>query len=294
MNNSIELIRIIAVVLICFTHIRHDFTDGFPYLILEEIPKYGTLILSVISGFLYAEYSQKKTNLLKRKIKSLLIPYLIANLMVLLPILIFNYLGFNFLNRLDYGVQLFTEGLCSLNSPPINPPTYFVRDLFIVFCIFSLLKKEWFALIFLLPLLLFGKILLREDILFLFLFGYFFSKYQFLFKRKKLLINVIFLSLLFLSLIFFEEYDLTKYFLTFLIFINLISLKFNFIKTGAYTYTLHLFHSPIIVFSYVFISKFVTENWILAITQILFAIIFSYLVYFLLKFFKIKIITGGR
>jgi fucose 4-O-acetylase-like acetyltransferase len=54
------------------------------YVFLEQVPLYGTLVLSIISGFLYTEVSAVKPFLLKRKVKSLLIPFLIANFIVII------------------------------------------------------------------------------------------------------------------------------------------------------------------------------------------------------------------
>ena len=134
MKPGIELVRLIAVILITFTHTRNNLESGFTYFIVEELPKYGTAILSIISGYLYYTISRHKTGLFDKKIKSLVIPYLIANFSILFLVLIFNYgFGYNPLNRLSYDWSIVLEGLFSLNSPPINPPTYFIRDIFILF-----------------------------------------------------------------------------------------------------------------------------------------------------------------
>lgn len=52
-NYSIEVIRLLAVVLITFTHTRHNLESGPWCVLLEEVPKYGTLMLSIVSGYLY-------------------------------------------------------------------------------------------------------------------------------------------------------------------------------------------------------------------------------------------------
>ena len=71
MNYSIELLRLMSVILIVFTHTKHNFTGGIFYILFEQIPTYGTAILSIISGFLFSEYSSTKANLLNKKIKTL-------------------------------------------------------------------------------------------------------------------------------------------------------------------------------------------------------------------------------
>ena len=69
MNYTIEIIRLVAVILITFTHIRHNFTDGPMFYMLEVIPKYGTLILSLVSGYLYNEISSKNFQSYLQKIE---------------------------------------------------------------------------------------------------------------------------------------------------------------------------------------------------------------------------------
>ncbi len=77
MKPSIELIRLLAVLLITFTHTRNNLTEGISYFIVEELPKLGTAILSIISGYLYFEVSRKKENLFKKKNKNAIntLPY---------------------------------------------------------------------------------------------------------------------------------------------------------------------------------------------------------------------------
>ena len=69
MKPSIELIRLIAVILIVFTHTKNELEYGIAYVIVEQIPPYGTAILSIISGYLYFEVSRHKQNLFFKKIK---------------------------------------------------------------------------------------------------------------------------------------------------------------------------------------------------------------------------------
>lgn len=291
-NYPIEFMRIAGVILITFTHMRHDFTEGLPYFILEILPKYGTLLLSIISGYLFC-MSPFGGNLLQKKIKSLLVPYLIANLAVLVPVLVINLFGYNYLNRLDYDYTLITEGLLSFNSPPINPPTYFIRDLFIIFCLISLLRKNYWALLFILPLLIFGHLLLRWDIAFLFITGFIIRKYS-VENQNKLLLNGIGIPLLVLSFMFFEELQLYKYLIAILFFLNVINIKFRFVKTGAYTYLLHLYHCPIMVFTFPILHKIYPNPLFETLSQIGLSILFCYVIFLVIKRFRLSIIAGNR
>lgn len=291
-NYPIEFIRVAGVILITFTHIRHDFTEGTPYFILEVLPKYGTLLLSVVSGYLFCMNPQSG-NLLNKKIKSLLIPYTIANLLVLLPVLVINYLGYNYLNRLEYNHTLITEGLFALNSPPINPPTYFIRDLFMIFCLIALLRKNYWSLVFIIPLLVFGNLLLRWDIAVLFISGFIIRKYQ-IETQNKLIVNAIGLTVLAGYFYFFDEYIYHKHIIAILLFINVANLKFKFISTGGYTYLLHLYHSPIMVFIFPILFAIYPQPYFLAIAQILLSAILCYIAYLIISKFNLRFIVGNR
>lgn len=294
MHYTIELIRLIAVILITFTHIKHGFNDGPMYYILEVIPKYGTLILSLVSGFLYNEVSSKNSNsgLVYRKIKSLLLPYLIANVLVITPVLVLNYFGYNFLNRLNYDYTLITQGILSLSSPPINPPTYFIRDLFIIFLIVSLIRnKTYSVLIILIPLAVFGKILLRFDILILFTIGVLFSMYRYYFEKYLVSILLFASALVFL---FFNYLILFKYVLTILLFINVMRIKLGFVKTGGYTYLLHLYHAPIIVFLYPLINKYIESPYLKVFLQIGIVTLLSLILFKVIRVLKLNVVIGNR
>lgn len=291
-NYPIEFMRIAGVILITFTHIKHNYTTGIPFFILETLPKFGTLVLSVISGYLYCNYSSNP-NLLSKKIKSLLIPYLIANLVVLLPVLLTNLLGYNFLNRLTYDHTLITEGLLALNSPPINPPTYFIRDLFIIFCFLSLIHKDYRALLFILPLLFFGQLFLRLDIVLLFFLGFITKKFS-LDTLSLAIKSLVGIPLIILSYVFLEQYEIHKYLIALLFFLNVINLNFTFIKTGAYTYFLHLYHCPVIIFIFPALHYISANPFFLAVAQIAFGISVCYLMFLFVKKFNFAFIVGNR
>lgn len=293
MKPSIELIRLIAVILIVFTHTKNELEYGIAYVIVEQIPPYGTAILSIISGYLYFEVSRHKQNLFFKKIKSLLIPYLIANMVVLILVLFVYYiLGYNPLNRLSFDLSLITEGLFSLNSAPINPPTYFIRDIFVIFSIIALVtQKEFKTLFVILPFLLLGTLILRLDVAFLFLIGVLYSKYYNKIDKKTLIITSVILSVI----LGFFYVDFLKFPIAFLIFILLIDIQIKFYNTGRFSYLLHLYHSPIIVISYPILTTFIEDPILKIVAQIAMALILVY-VFFLVtkKYDFLKILSGGR
>ena len=292
MKPSIELIRLVAVILITFTHTRNNLQSGYVFFVVEKLPLLGTAILSIVSGYLYYTVSQKKRIFIK-KIKTLLIPYLIANISVLLIVLVTNLLfDHNPLNRLSFDSSIIIEGVFSLNSPPINPPTYFIRDIFIIFSIISLIShKEYKSLIILVPMILFGTLLLRLDVAALFIIGLLFGH----FKKsinKNLVITIT--SIVFILISIFSP-DYLKFPISFLIFILVIDFEFNFYNTGRFSYLLHLYHSPIMVVSYPILNLLIDNMLLKVFLQILIAISFVYLLFIATtKFKRLRILSGGR
>jgi hypothetical protein len=292
MKYIIELIRFVSVLLITFTHTRNNFSDGWFHFVVYDLPQYGTVMLSIISGYLYFKISRNKSNLFRGKVKSLLLPYLIANSIVIIMVLIINSFGYNFLNRLTYDYTMLTEGLLSLNSPPISPPTYFIRDLFIVFVIIELItRKNLYMLLILIPVAYFGELMLRYDILIMFILGSVFAALSDKINKKYLLIS------LFISCIaaYFFIFDYLKFFVSFFLFVSLIDVPVKFINTGGYTYLLHLYHSPVMVTAYPIIALFIENPYLQFFMQILVVLISIYILYLLTKKFTyLKILSGGR
>ena len=247
---------------------------------------------------MYFKFSRKKENFYKTKVKTLLIPYLIANLSILFLVLIANYfLNINLLNRLTYDHTLVTEGILSLNSPPINPPTYFIRDLFVIFTILEIIKnKNIYLLLLLIPMLFIGKLFLRLDIVALFGSGMLIAYFSYWIKMNR---NIIYLILIFVTILFAYFYSgnisLTKYPISLLFFILLLNKKIMFYNVGAFTYLLHLYHSPIIVVLHPIISKFTKNEILNPVLQVLLSILFVYLLYLLTRRVAfLKILTGKK
>ena len=293
MKGSFEFARLICVLLLIFTHTRHNYSEGLAYFILEEVPKIGTLILSLISGYLYYSVSRKSKNILEKKVKSLLIPYLIANISVLSLVLIANFIfEINFLNRLDFNFDLIFEGIMALNSPPINPPTFFIRDIFIIFVLIEIFRnKKYFLLMLILPLAIYGELILRYEILYLFLIGLLTAKYSEKLGNSAIIMTTV---IFWLPLFYFNIAEV-KHLMSILFFIVILAVNLNFKNVGGFTYLLHLYHSPIIVFVYPIISYYFSNQLVLVIYQIILSIIFIYALYFFTrKISFLKLISGQR
>lgn len=293
MKYNLEFLRFFAVILVTFTHTRNNFTGGWEMLVFEDLPKIGTIVLSIISGYLYSEVSFDRKILFKDKLKKLYIPYLFANSIVIALVLIASVLGYNLLNRYNIDYKLFTEGLFSLTVPPVNPPTYFVRDLFITFLLVDLLKnKNYKVLLIIIPLIVFGKLFIRLDIMLLFSVGIIISKYASFIKKNYFYILFLLATS---SIIAFLKapIDIYKYPMAFLLFMTVFQIKMKFYNVGSFTYLLHLYHSPIIVFTAFFLKM---DNPILyVIVQILAAISGVFLLYTITRFIKpLRILSGGK
>lgn len=301
MKYSIELARLLAVVLITFAHTRHSLIkedSKLIYFIVEELPTIGTVLLSIISGYLFFKISYNKPKLFANKVKTLLIPFLIANILVLSLVLLANYgFGYNALNRITYDFSMITEGVFSLNSPPINPPTYFIRDIFVIFVLIEFVRnKNFYMLLIIIPLLIFGKLLLRYDILVLFLVGITIAKFEFqLLKPKIKQIIIVLLTIISLFFIFKTDVATYKYPLALLIFIFVLNLKIKFYNVGSYSYLLHLYHSPIIVCAYPLLQKISNNELLLVLLQVIIAFSCTYLLYKITrKVPRLRILCGYK
>lgn len=294
MKYGIEIARLIAVLLITFNHTEHNLTSGVAYWVFEELPLFGTPLLLLVCGYLFSAISKKKSEpLFTKKIKSLLIPFVMANVLVLLPVCFFYFvLDINYLDRLSFDYKLITDGIFAINDVPVNPPTYFIRDIFIVFVTVELiLYKNWKMLLILVPLMIFGQLIIRWDIPIIFTIGYLLDNYK-AYLKKQWLYGVA-IVLIILSVVN-DNFQLNNA-VGFLLFLISLEINVKFIKTGAYTYLLHLYHSPIMVFSYPLLALVIDNEVVNVVLQILISMISIFFLYKLTRWFdSLKILSGFR
>lgn len=262
-------------------------------LVFEDFPKIGTLVLSIISGYLYSEVSYNRKNLLKDKFNKLYIPYFLANLIVIIMVIIASYFGYHFLNRYSIDYVLFIEGLFALNVPPVNPPTYFVRDIFIVFILIDLFKnKNYLVLLIIIPLLIFGKLFIRIDIILLFSIGVLISKYAEFIKKNYFYI-LIFLTIISIIALVKTPIDIYKYPIAFLFFMIMLQVQIKFYNVGAFSYLLHLYHSPIMVVCAFFLK--IDNPVLFVLAQISTALLGAFVLYLMTRIIKpLRVLTGGK
>lgn len=140
-------------------------------------------------------------------------------------------------------------------------------------------------------MILFGTLLLRIDVAFLFIFGCVFAKYKNLIS-KNMLVDSLFILI---SLFGLLDLPYLKYPIAILIFISTIDLQFKFFHTGRYSYLLHLYHSPIIVITYPLLQRYIYQPIVLIVAQVCTSLIGVWIMYKITCHFKfLKVISGGR
>lgn len=208
---GIRLIRPLLILCICIAHVPgirgyHSDYDQYDQLstlfsvyLKDFLARGGVPILTVISGYLaYSSYQKVPYfRLIIKKVKSLLVPFLVWNVIALaFCMVVFKLWGFNFLGfgRLD-GFGSYINALLGVGlQMPINLPVYFIRDLFLIMLFIPLIhvicQKRVVFIVFSIIWLLYSwlshsvlfisdvfstHILYRTDMLLFFLIGYFFA-----------------------------------------------------------------------------------------------------------------------
>lgn len=149
-NEFIRVLRPILVLLICAVHLPYiaGYTNEAlpletPQMLLsvyikDVLARSGVPLLSIISGYL-AFYSYKKHGykiFLHKKVKSLLIPFIIVNIVTL----IFLQIAQHFTNSPIHAIKSVddlssvVQAILGINRLPVNGPLYFLRDLFLICC----------------------------------------------------------------------------------------------------------------------------------------------------------------
>lgn len=206
----IRQMRPLLIILICWAHVpflQGFYGDGvdassartvFGVLLRDVVSRGGVPILTVISGYLaYLSFNRKPySTFLADKFRRILVPYLAWNVICLV------YLWWLF-HAYDYvvdaelieiqGMADFARKVIAINRMPINPPIYFLRDLFLIFLVcpvFDLLSRNIYIAgaalglfaVYMLNTITPGTadyaVLYRSDMPFFFLLGYMASRHD--------------------------------------------------------------------------------------------------------------------
>lgn len=144
-NSTIAFLRLPLTLLVVFIHVPFNSSDEFSVIFhkfwIEGICSIAVPAFFFISGFLFftKEFSWKTYgSKLKRRIRTLLVPYLAWNLIALLVVMIphFNDYDFSIQNVLAVFVNTKYSFLHTEGSSPIDYPLWYIRDLMIC-CILS-------------------------------------------------------------------------------------------------------------------------------------------------------------
>jgi len=195
--------RIVLISGIIFVHIPFDANsspfngdyglfDWFRVFLRESLFRVGVPCLSAISGYLLFRHGTVKIDYAKtvrRKTKTVLLPFLLWNSAFFLLVLILQRVGVGdgFMPDIsNASPRTLSALLFAINGTPINLPLYFLRDLFVCILLSPLLAIliSRFPLPTLAGLLLLAVlpiplgIVLRNSILFSFSFGIYLSLYR--------------------------------------------------------------------------------------------------------------------
>lgn len=143
LSQVIRLARPLLILFICVAHTPYingylsehsqyfDLGSLFPVIVKDFFARGGVPILSVISGYL-AVHSFKKSaylSFLGNKFMRLMVPFIVWNLIALILVLIST----RFMSGETFsGVWDYIRAIFGFYRLPINPPTYFLRDLFFI------------------------------------------------------------------------------------------------------------------------------------------------------------------
>ncbi len=137
------MIRLLMIIGIIFIHIPHDtsLVTGhafafFKAFITDGVFRAAVPVLTTLSGYLLfvASSDQRVFGLLKKKVRTLLIPLILWNLPIV--VLVYWVQRFEILNHpfseqlYPFNFRTWLDGLVGLTKAPVNYPLNFIRDLF--------------------------------------------------------------------------------------------------------------------------------------------------------------------
>ncbi len=202
-SSRINLMRIVLISGIIFVHIPFDtrtspfngaygLFDWLRVFLRDSLFRVGVPCLSAISGYLL--FRQGTTSLdygkiIRRKTKTVILPFMLWNSAFFVSVLILQYYGIGdgYLPDLSESTpHTLSTLLFAIDGAPINLPLYFLRDLFVCILLspilaFLISRAPLLTLAFLLLIAAWPVsigIVLRNSILFSFSFGIYLSLYR--------------------------------------------------------------------------------------------------------------------
>ena len=211
--DAIRLARPLLILFVCLAHIpgiegyqsdyyRYDqITTLWPIFILDYLTRAAVPILTVFSGYLaYASFKKRRYGqIVADKTKRLLVPFLFWNAVALLVCWLgYKVTGFNMAQIADVnsGYAVLSKLIGLDLQLPVNAPTYFIRDLFVIMLLLPVIHwvcSNAYATVIVLGMYLvllwfipgiayFGEafsahILFRQDMIVFFVLGYYIARH---------------------------------------------------------------------------------------------------------------------
>lgn len=271
-SKRINTLKSVLVILVLFIHNKsfqftNSFFSYFEYLFSGFISASAVPLFFLLSGYLQEFYPKEYNILIKKRFKSLVIPYLFWNVLTIIIYFVIEY--FIIHNTEVHFISFFLKGLSGIGMPEGKPYAYqlwFLRDLIILVIFVPVLKS--IQKLFSFELLIFSFVVLYFDIdlciisnssLFFFSLGMYLGKNKVnLFKEIDKINFVIYLiGLIIISLFVFYKYDNLKNKRILEILISSIFLvrfsgylnKYNsFYRFSKYSFFIYLCHEPFLLY----------------------------------------------
>lgn len=324
-SNRINILKTILIILVLFIHNKsfqftNNFFSYFEFLFSKFIATGAVPLFFLLSGYLQELNPKEYGVLIKKRFKSLGIPYIFWNVV---GITIYSLIEYIILHDTEFQyISFFLKGISGIGMPEGKPYTYqlwFLRDLIILVFSGPIIKKilnnfsfEFLVFSFTLLYLDINLYVISNVSLFFFSLGMYLGKNKINFFREidKLNIIVYLLGGIFISIVFFLKNDDLKNMRVLEIFLSsvfLLRLSFYvnttnyFHRFSKYSFFIYLTHEPFLLYGLQrFQNKYINNELLLFICYFgnIFLVVFilvlisSCLRKILPKFYYL--IVGGR
>lgn len=156
LSKRINIIKFISIVLVVYIHAQQTvivnagyFSNYFVTLISNGLARSAVPLYFMVSGFLFYKIKMPSlTEFYIKKTRTLLVPYIIWNVIIASAILIFSFffgisfnVGISADSLFDMHLYNFISIVFGFHGEPISYQMWFVRDLIIIFIFSPLLNK---------------------------------------------------------------------------------------------------------------------------------------------------------
>ena len=204
-SDTIKLSRVLCIFFVMFVHVytgsadfprvEHFSAIGVVYRLMFDILGRSSLpLLTIISGWLLAELDRPLRKVLRNRVRTLVVPLVLWNLLMLAAQLAWAQLSGEWQDVPATPLEA-ANGVIALAGPSANLPLAFLRDLLVVSALSPLvvLGVRRFGVLLVAPLLVlaivmpYGLVILRTQILFFFALGIWLHQVRFQSLGKSLL-----------------------------------------------------------------------------------------------------------